>query len=79
MLGSSSDRNHKKTLIHLLNRNLCFFVQLKMDPISIVGCIFAISTAVKNVVAGVDWITSLRNAPLEIFDLLNEVRLFPTT
>jgi len=50
-----------------------------MDPLSIVGSVLGISTTVGNVVTGVGWIMSLKNAPLEIFDLQNEVRLLLAT
>ncbi|KAM7198765.1 hypothetical protein V8F20_006080, partial [Naviculisporaceae sp. PSN 640] len=44
-----------------------------MDPVSIVGSILGISTAIRNVSAGVALVTSLQNAPLEILDLQNEL------
>ncbi|KAK4213717.1 ankyrin repeat-containing domain protein [Rhypophila decipiens] len=44
-----------------------------MDPLSIVGFVVGLSTSMRNLVAAVTWIKSLRNAPLEVFDLQNEL------
>jgi len=45
-----------------------------MDPLSILGFVAGLSTATRTISAGVRWVTSLKNVPLEFFDLQNEVR-----
>ncbi|KAM7219527.1 hypothetical protein V8F06_005082 [Rhypophila decipiens] len=44
-----------------------------MDPLSIVRFVVCLSTSIRNLVAAVTWIKSVRNAPLEFFDLQNEL------
>jgi hypothetical protein len=45
-----------------------------MDPLSISASIVALLGAAATVVRGLDKLRALRNAPVELINLLNEVR-----